>query len=485
MGKLFTQQLKSSSAYTLAVVFTTAVPVLTLPIFARVLTKEDFGILALSEIYAVFVAGIAFLGSSIAFDRNFFAYAKDQVRLSQLIYSILAFVCFNFIILLMCTIFWGEAIAQFLFRIPGQTTVLTLDLCGTFFASVFDLFLAFYRNSKRPSVYLKFSLINCVLYLGLSLLFLLGFHWSVTGILLSKFVSLFILSIVLLIQIHRECPFHFSWVALKEAWAISLPLTPRIFLGVFSARIDRYLINILGSLGGVGIYSIGQKIGYLVFAFENALENVFQPHAYQQMFDDPKKAQKEIGEYLAPFFYAATGGALLLVLFCQEIMGIVLPKSYAGVNYVVMIFSAYYVVLFFSKIGSMQLIYLKKTYITSALLLVTYGVNIVMSIFFIKHWASLGAAYATLVTGIIMTALTCLVAQHFYRILWPHLKIAAIFMAFIIASIVAWNVSVMNVPLFISLLIKIILICLYGLMGLKLSLIAPFLNLEFLQRGKK
>lgn len=482
--RIFSVQLKDSFAYTIAVIAATAVPVISLPIFARVLTKEDFGILALSEIYAVFVAGVAFLGSSIAFDRNFFAYGKDTMRLAQLIYSILLFVFFNFFILLICTIFWGEHISLFLFRIPGQSLILTLDLCGAFFASVVELFLALYRNRKEPLLYLRFALINSGLYFTLSLVFLLGFHWSVAGILLAKLIAGFCISGWLIFRVHHLYPFSFSWQTLKEAWQISLPLTPRIFLGIFSSRIDRFLINLLGSLGNVGIYSIGQKIGYLVFAFMNALENVFQPHAYQQMFEHPERAKKELGEYLSPFFYAATFGALLLVLFCQEIVAIVLPPSYAGVNYVVMIFSVYYVILFFSKVAGYQLIYLKKTYMTSALLLGTYALNIVMSIYFIKHWPMLGAAYATLVTGIITTIMAYVIAQHFYRILWPHKKIASIFLCFILASVVAVYLAFVSIPWYFALMIKIIFICFYVWLGLKLSLIQVFFNLGLLPKGK-
>ncbi len=188
-------QLKSSALYTIALAATMAVPMLTLPIFTRVLSKEDFGILALSEIYAVFVAGIAFLGSNIAFDRNYFAYESDRAKVGQLTYSILLFVFCNFTLLLVATLLWGDKFSFWIFRLHGKSDILALDLCGTFFALVFELFMSFYRNRREPGLYLKLTLINGLLYLVLTLLFLLGFRWSVQGILLAKFIAFAVMTV--------------------------------------------------------------------------------------------------------------------------------------------------------------------------------------------------------------------------------------------------------------------------------------------------
>ena len=471
-------QLKSSMFYTMAIAASLFVPIFTLPIFTRVLSKEDFGILALSEIYAVFVAGVAFLGSSLAFDRNYFAYQDNKIKIAQLIYSILLFVFFNFFILLAATFFWGDKLSLLMFRLPGKSQILTLDLCGAFFAQVFDLFMAFYRNRKEPIMYLKFSLLNCGIYLVLTLVFLLRFHWSVPGILLAKFLAFLVVTMIIATRVHGHYPFSFSWQALRDSWKISLPTTPRVFFSIFSTRIDRYMINILGTLGGVGVYSIGQKIGYLVFAFQNALENVFQPHTYKRMFDDPEGAKKELGEYLIPFFYVAAGFALLLSMFSKEVIKILLSKTYVDVADIVIIFSTYYVVLFFSKIASYQLIYLKKTFLITVLLMVFYLINIVFNIFFIRWWGANGAAMATLTTGILSTGFAFFIAQHYYAIHWPGKKIIAIFSVYFISNLMVWSLAHSKIPYMTGFLIKIILFSIYVFLGLKFSLISSFMALR-------
>ena len=70
---------------------------------------------------------------------------------------------------------------------------------------------------------------------------------------------------------------------------ISLPLTPRFFFGVINTQFDRYMLGILGSVGGVGLFEIGQKIGNIIFSFITALQNYFSPKVYQMFFSKEKK----------------------------------------------------------------------------------------------------------------------------------------------------------------------------------------------------
>ena len=44
------------------------------------------------------------------------------------------------------------------------------------------------------------------------------------------------------------------------------------------------MINLLGTLGGVGIYEIGQKLSNSIFIFMTALQQIFSPNVYKKMF---------------------------------------------------------------------------------------------------------------------------------------------------------------------------------------------------------
>ena len=59
------------------------VPILSLPIFTKFLSTEDYGILALANTYGILFGGLSNLGLSVAFERNFFQLKKkeNQIKL--------------------------------------------------------------------------------------------------------------------------------------------------------------------------------------------------------------------------------------------------------------------------------------------------------------------------------------------------------------------------------------------------------------------
>ena len=65
------QQIRNSFIYLLPTGIGNLIPILTLPIFTRILTKEDYGVLALAQVYAIFVSGLANFGLTIGYERNF------------------------------------------------------------------------------------------------------------------------------------------------------------------------------------------------------------------------------------------------------------------------------------------------------------------------------------------------------------------------------------------------------------------------------
>ena len=70
------KQVKNGLLYLLPIIFSSLIPFLTLPIFTRILSTADYGVLALAQAYAMFATGLANFGMLIGFERNFFQYEK-------------------------------------------------------------------------------------------------------------------------------------------------------------------------------------------------------------------------------------------------------------------------------------------------------------------------------------------------------------------------------------------------------------------------
>ena len=118
-------------------------------IFTRVLTKEEYGILALAEIYPIFITGIVNFGMLLAYERNFFEYRTDDKKSAQLLYSTLGFVICNFAIAFGLTYIFQDRLSFLIFRSLGYGKIIIYSFCAQFIMSIKLYYLCYYRNLHK------------------------------------------------------------------------------------------------------------------------------------------------------------------------------------------------------------------------------------------------------------------------------------------------------------------------------------------------
>ena len=79
------------------------------------------------------------------------------------------------------------------------------------------------------------------------------------------------------------------------------------------------MISYFGNFSGLGVYDIALKIGNLSFVFNTALQNVFSPKVYQQLFLNDRNKLKKIGEYLTPFYFLTFLFSLVICLLLKRL----------------------------------------------------------------------------------------------------------------------------------------------------------------------
>ena len=465
------QQVKNSFIYMLPLLVSGIFPFVALPILTRILTKEDYGILALAQIYAILVSGFADFGMRASYDRNFFKYKNDKIKSAQLLFSTLFFVILNFVFLASLTFFFRNTFADLIVRDAQYGNLLFVALCAQFSSSVSYYYYSYFKNSELAKKFTAFTIAQNIINVVLSLFMVAYLKTGVIGIVYAQLLSGLIIfsaqSYKFLIMLKPSL----DKSILLESIKISYPLTPTIFFGVIGTQFDKYMIGLLATVGGVGIYSIGQKVASVAFTFMTAIQNVFSPQVYTRMFDLKEKGGESIGSYLTPFVYISTAFALIIAVFSEEIISILTPVSYHGAIDIVTVLAMYYGFLFFGKITPMQLIYSKKTYMCTVLSTVSMGFNIVLNILFIMKWGAIGAAWGTFLAAVISGSLFFMVAQKHYLIKWEYLKIGTIFLVFFASAMLMIVLRDFNADYATRLILKGISIGFYIYLGIKFNVI--------------
>jgi len=424
----------------------------------------------LAEIYAIFVSGIVNFGLTTGYERNFFQYT-DKKKSAKLLYSTLAFVLTVFLAAVAFTYVFKKPIALVLIGSVDNSGLLFWVFLSTVIMSFKQYFLIYFKNTERAKDFVIYTMDETLLGVVLSLFFVVYMRSGIIGLAWGQcFASLVILS-VLIIRFVKILPPSFGWEVLKDSLIISVPLTPRIFMGVISAQFNKYILKLLNTLGGVGVFSIAQRISNAGFIFMTAIQNVFNPQVYKKMFSSNSAAGKEIGEYLTPFAYFSVFVCLLISLFSEEVVRLLTGPSFHSAAPLVSILSMYYGFLFFGKVNGTQIIYKKKTFVASLLTIMDIGVGVVISIFFIRKFGVMGAAWATFLGSIITGSAAFIISQHYFHICWEVKKIIAIYSVFCISTLLTLFIASCTVIYPICFGLKLICLFVYIFLGASLHIL--------------
>ncbi len=475
--------IKNLFIYLVPSLVSAVIPIITLPIFTRILTVEDYGIYALGIVYGTFVSGIANFGLTIGYERNFFENKETKEKQGALLFSVLLFVVCTFILFGVITFLFKSKIASWIIGNVKWGDLILLSYCAVGISSLKMYYLTYFKNTNNAKLFAWYSIDETILNVVFSFLLIYFFHSGVTGLILGQLIGSSIVFFILTVKFFRSFSFQPNLSLLKSCLNISLPLTPRIFFGVIGNQFDKYMINLLGSVGGVGVYNLGQKISYVVFNFMTAIQNVNSPHVYELMFKKGEEGGREIGKYLTlPLFISAFIG-LSVSLFSEEIILILTPSSFHGAINIVTIISLLYVTYFFGK--QPQLIYAKKTAITSYLTIFSIVLNILINIPFIKYWGAEGAAYGTLLAGMLSSLVTFYYSQKYYNIVWEYEKIVYIFLSLFVFAFVIIFLRKLEVLYYIRLIVKLLFGILYLLLGFNFNIINKELFYKLKQQISK
>ena len=456
------------------------IPLITLPVFTRYISVEDFGLYALAMIYGTILAGIANLGLSSIFERTFFELSPTKRK--NLLFTILSFVMLLFLFLFCFTILFDELISETLFKTKALKDYLVLTISFQTFKSLNIYFLSYLKNYENAKTHTFLSVVESILSIGLALWFVTQLSMGLYGFILGQSIGVLLTFAITFVYLFFPFNSRFEIHMLKEQLHLSLPLTPKIFFGVINSQFDRYMLGLLGAIGGVGLYDIGQKIANTSFAFMTALQNVYAPQVYKRLFSESLTFRNSVGSYLTPFLYLSVFLCLPISLFSYEILCILTPKEFHAAAPVTSVLSLLYAFYFFGK--QPQLLFAKKTGLISMLSLISIGLNIIFNIPMISYFGIMGAAWATLIAGTISTSISLYFGQKYTHIRYES-KMFFILAYFILAAICTFILDSLIVPYSFKLALKIALFIGYILAGYNLNILSKGFILKLFNTHNK
>lgn len=405
MAKSNTKVLKAGIGYTLGNYLIKGLSFFTLPIFARLLSTEDFGI------YSTFLAyeSILFIIVGVAIHSSYknalYKYNiddADNIEKSKL----------NYKDYVSATI-WLQIFTACVFLIIGNvffdyiSSTLELDrfsvnmlVLYSFANSLLWCFNTDVSLEYDYKSYLKLALLNAVGNTVLSIILVLTIYSSqkYMGRIVGTVTPALLIAVYIIIKYLRKDSVKNIFAYLK--WGVSFSF-PVIFHGigqVVLSQFDRIMIRKIDGDEAAGLYSFGYTFFSIINVTFNSLDSVWTTWFYEKMNDNDKTAIKKYSKYYVLLIMFLCS---ILMLVSPELVLLIGSKKYSESVYcTVPIIASGFFVFLYTLPASVEYYYEKTNMIALGTILASV-INITLNMIFINRYGYIAAAYTTLFTYIL------------------------------------------------------------------------------------
>lgn len=401
---------KASTYYFIGNIFNRGISFLTVPIFTRILTTYDYGIITTYNSWVIMLAMILGFALHSGIRLAYIDYKNnfDDFTSTTVFFTIITSLFFGILILALNRIL----------NININHTLLVLCLLQSISTAIitdYNYYLMMqYRYKLRTAIMILPNLISIILSI-FTVLFLVKNNIFM-GRIIPTAITHIILGFVVLIAVFKKSHVLLKWEYLKYGLAISVPLIIHgIALNILSQS-DRMMITWLANASQTGIYSLIYNFSMIASVITTSLEGIWVPWFLQKM---ELRQQDEIKKMAINYINLMTYVMVCLIFVSPEIVKLLASEAYwEGISIIPPVVLANYVIFMYSLYVNVEHYYKKTLYITVNTLIAAVC-NLVLNYLYIPKYGYFAAAYTTIISYMLSFVLHSKYAKKLEPKLYP------------------------------------------------------------------
>jgi O-antigen/teichoic acid export membrane protein len=280
MYDYFRRLARTGAAYQVGEALAKGVAVVLLPVYTRHLTAQDYGTADLLLTLVILVSIVIRLGLVEAFVRFYFDDAAPQARERITRAATGTVLALTTVVAALAAALAGPLSELVLgFR---DTTLMLITVLGLWSFTNLEMAYAVLRVDERAGTFLRASLVNVALTIGLSVWLVVGEDEGARGLLLGNFAAsaAVLLGLLWVLRARIGLPRRLERLHLPELLRFGLPTVPAE-VSVFALNIvDRLYLYRVESEAAAGLYSLAVKLATVVILVTRAFQYAWPPLAY-------------------------------------------------------------------------------------------------------------------------------------------------------------------------------------------------------------
>jgi O-antigen/teichoic acid export membrane protein len=463
--------LKFAAIYSIGVFLNKIVSIVMLPIYTRNLSPKDYGTIELltmtTDIFGLFVG----FGITTAMFRYYYRYDTQKERntvISTLAILLILLALFASSLGILASGPLAEEILE-----GGRTDSIYFQLMFVIlFLQVFiEIPLTFIRSQQRPYLFVLINAGKLIIQLSLNIYFIVILEMHVIGVLYSALISFSIIGGGLIIYTFKNVGFAFNNKLAKSVIIFGAPFIITNLCEFILTFSDRYFLKSYAGIATVGIYSLGYKLGFVLWAFAVApFYSMWETQRFAIVKDE--NIQEINSVVFLSFNILLISCALGISLFSLDLFRIMSAKEFWPAYKIVPIVMLAYIFQGWTIFCNFGILYKGKTGLIALGTFLAAIVVILMSFLLIPTYTIYGAAIATALAFFIRFLFIYIKSQKLYYILLPWRKVNSILLIAVVIMTV--SLSLQSETILWSILIKSAFFSLY----IGIIFIAPILTIN-------
>ena len=417
---------KSTAIYGAGDLFNKVVGFLLIPLYTSYLTPQEYGAYNMLFLYSALSGIVVLLGTNVAFFRFFVNF--DETERKKVLSSTLVFITITSAIFLFATYILRHPLASLLLGNNNLSHLIVLISFATVAGAYVTILLVVDMAKKNAKAFIIYNGIKMLTNIVLNIVFVIYLSLGVAGTMYAFLISNLLTSLIIIPRRRSYLSLEFSREKIGKILSYGLPIVPTL-LAIFVFNMsDKLLIKLFLGLEDVGIYSLGYKLGSLVFLVVNAFQYAWTPFIYEA--GTSEKAKDMYSRISRIYLSLGLLAALVLNLFASEVFHLFIGKEYLRAEWIVLPISLAFILDGMAIIFQVG-IYLKDRTKYMPLIALSAGItNILLNIILIPRIGLAGAVWAIIASYFVYMTTSLVVSNRFLYVKYPWGRFALYFIGF-------------------------------------------------------
>jgi O-antigen/teichoic acid export membrane protein len=434
--------IKNSAVYFLSDLFLKLIGFLLVPLYTRILTTQDYGILGYSNALTQILSPIVGLGLVGSMPILYYAYNGHERR--RLISSVIN--C-TFIYSLVLTVIFsvvGSPVFTLVSNKVSFNPYIILTIWGLFFSSFFYLPLGIFNMREKAVSYAAYSIGLSLISILLNVLFIAVLRWGAAGALFAGLISGAIGMIAAVFILRGDYLPVMDWGKLKSVFILALPTLPHVLSANLWRFSDRIFLTKLADLSSTGIYTLAMTLSSLLAMVVGGIASALNPHFFKRANSGDARLSADWARFYSLFVFVVIFAGVFLIALGPELIKIIAPPKYYPAIGLIPLLTIGQIISGMHFLMAPGVGFSRKMWVYPLASIPAVIVNIILNFMLIPSLGIFGAAWALAGSAAVQFVIFAYFSNKIFPFVYEYKQIAKVIVAGGFLGVVLYYLTIEN-----------------------------------------